>query len=1484
MLGIRRSELPSGSPEAGNLKTRILPSAFVLTLALGPSLQAGPPVPPRGDAFQRAEARAKVAREAFVRARGVLDGWYALKDPASGLLPRTVDQAVWAPCDNAADLLPFLFLAAHFTRPERVADLEAVYRQELLLTTRAGGLPDWYSFDERRFLHQTQDPARIIFGATEYAKDGLNPLIELLGPEPWQARLRQLLEGVFELAPVESAFGRLPSQSAEVNGELLQTLARFYCLTGEVRFLEWGERIADAYCLEVLAGDRLLPAHRFDFTRHVAADDRLSLNDHGNEIVGGLAELFFVVHALGRESAARYEAPLRRMFDTLLERGRNPDGLWYGLLEASTGKVLAENVPDTWGYALAGALTFGRAAGEPRYEAAARQALRGVNQERYLDWGGADSFADSIEGALLLLNRLPEPAGWEWFERIVPRFFEKQKLAADGGDGIVEGWYGDGNYARTALMIALALTRGVSAENWSEHLLLGADTDEDRLLLSVSCDQAFAGRLRFDHPRHRDHYRLPFNYPRLNEFPEWFTVSPGRLYRVEIDFGQGQVVEQIRSGGELIAGLPLDLAAGGAARIRVVPLSDPPYGQEPPPLDPFVGLDQAGDPALLDRIDLQGGGEYRGETYLWTKDGAIDWRPELGRAVSDSTLWLRFGCKGGRRACVVRIGERAVQIERGGYDGFTWCALDLPASWLSEAGGRIRIEAPGGQVAPGFLSALRLRRLRARPDVDAVLLEAEDFEGGWRAQTNIPGFQGRGFRTSNAAGRAREGLTASVELEAGRYNVWARGYEGDEQDRRFLVQVAGLALSATHRDRRQGRFSWQFAGSVELSAGRHTVEIQDAGGGFESADAVLLSRDLAFDPGVRERLERTPLLAADAADLVGRIVEECSHTAERSHQQVRAHQTSADEWAHQRTALRGRLLDALGLDPFPRRTPLKARTTGVLLREGYRIEKVVFESRPGFPVTANVYVPDPGPGAEAAGRRPAVLCPVGHWGLSKAEPVVQARCIGLAKMGVLALTYDAVGQGERQVDGNGHAESFRSVLVGRNNLSFLLWDTLRALDYLLERDDVDPDRIACTGASGGGLNTLFAAAIDERIQVAVPVVFVTRIREFLETRRTHCPCSHVNGLAEFMDIGDVAALIAPRPLLFVTATRDPEFLPRGAFGAAEQAASAYELLGASDRLAVQEFDSGHDYNQPMREAMYGWLGRFGFGTRAAEPEFQTESDPAVLNCLPEGRVFAASETMQSLAAARAAELLAAPPKDAGQTRRRMRALVRPTGDEQVQLLPIDPGLSTLRLAVLDANRGLPLLYRSSEGFDLVARSFEGARPDGPLVLVLAEAQGGAGFDPELLEAARAQASRLLVIDPRGTAGGRDEHLLATDSLLLGDPLIARRARVLSALSRSLRGDLDPGRALVWLAAGQRSALTALLAQGAGGGASGLALLGLPASLAEWFAAPLPPRDLVAWKLLELGDLDSWTAAAGVPVVRLAGPDFAKPLTALFDQL
>jgi len=327
-----------------------------------------------------------------------------------------------------------------------------------------------------------------------------------------------------------------------------------------------------------------------------------------------------------------------------------------------------------------------------------------------------------------------------------------------------------------------------------------------------------------------------------------------------------------------------------------------------------------------------------------------------------------------------------------------------------------------------------------------------------------------------------------------------------------------------------------------------------------------------------------------------------------------------EEFDRRREAQRRELFRCLGLDPLPPRTPLKARVTGVLQRRGYRIEKVVFESRPNFPVTAHLYVPD-----GAAGRKlPVLVNPHGHWGFKKQEPTVQSRLIGQVLNGYLAIVVDSPGfsfEGDRRVERRfaGTHDDLRLIPGSQNATSVYVWDLMRALDYLATRPEADMTRIGLTGASGGGLATMWAFAAEPRFTCAASVVYAS---SYEVNPQNGCLCNHVPGSLQIGDRSDVLGLRAPAPVLIIGAEEDPEFPAKGMRLSGEKLRRLWGLFGKPDDAWLRMFPGGHDYSRPMRETAMGFFDKYlkgvGDGSPVPEPSFETEPpDAPELYVLPE---------------------------------------------------------------------------------------------------------------------------------------------------------------------------------------------------------------------------------------------------------------------------
>jgi dienelactone hydrolase len=319
--------------------------------------------------------------------------------------------------------------------------------------------------------------------------------------------------------------------------------------------------------------------------------------------------------------------------------------------------------------------------------------------------------------------------------------------------------------------------------------------------------------------------------------------------------------------------------------------------------------------------------------------------------------------------------------------------------------------------------------------------------------------------------------------------------------------------------------------------------------------------------------------------------------------------SSKQDWEARRKRLREAMFAAMGFPQVEKPCPLDPKEVGVLKRDGYRIEKLLFQSLPDVWVTASAYVPE-----GATGKVPAVLVVHGHWPWARRDPVVQARCLGLVKLGFFVLAVDAFGAGERftaPARGTYHGALYGSTLwpTGRTLLGQQVYDNGRAVDYLRTRPEVNGERLGITGASGGGNQSMYAGALDERFAAVVPVCSVGTYQSYLHA--ACCVCEVLPGALRFAEEGDVLALVAPRALLVVNATRDGfQFSVGEAEKSVARARSVFKLLGFDEKLKHVPFESPHDYNQAMRETMYGWMTQWlkgeGDGKPIPEPKHSVE--------------------------------------------------------------------------------------------------------------------------------------------------------------------------------------------------------------------------------------------------------------------------------------
>ena len=342
--------------------------------------------------------------------------------------------------------------------------------------------------------------------------------------------------------------------------------------------------------------------------------------------------------------------------------------------------------------------------------------------------------------------------------------------------------------------------------------------------------------------------------------------------------------------------------------------------------------------------------------------------------------------------------------------------------------------------------------------------------------------------------------------------------------------------------------------------------------------------------------------------------------------------SSADQARLYALQVRQKIEKALG--PMPARGPLNPRIVGTLRRDGYRIEKVIFDSRPDFPITGNLYLPTDASGQFSGEPVVGMVCTCGHKGSGKAHDDYQRFAQSLARFGHASLLFDPVGQGERlqfpDPDGGSHVggsvtEHLRAgndqFLIGEVFAGWCTWDAMRAVDYLISRPEIDAKRIGITGNSGGGMVTTWMCGIDDRITLAAPSCFVST---FLRNCENELPVDTEQAPPHVLALGleheDFIAASAPKPIRLLAKEQD-FFDIRGTEAAFDRLRTFYGQFGEDQADSITMFTgpTEHGYSIENREAMYRWIKALTGRGEETEPQIVIESEDD-LRCTASGQV------------------------------------------------------------------------------------------------------------------------------------------------------------------------------------------------------------------------------------------------------------------------
>jgi dienelactone hydrolase len=335
-----------------------------------------------------------------------------------------------------------------------------------------------------------------------------------------------------------------------------------------------------------------------------------------------------------------------------------------------------------------------------------------------------------------------------------------------------------------------------------------------------------------------------------------------------------------------------------------------------------------------------------------------------------------------------------------------------------------------------------------------------------------------------------------------------------------------------------------------------------------------------------------------------------------------------DDWLKRQEWVKGKLSEIVG--PFPEKTPLNPRITGILKKDGYRVEKIIYESMPGLYVTGCLFIPD-----GIKGKVPAVLNVIGHNQEAFRAELYQIIILNLVKKGIVVFAIDPPGQGENvqyydpkiNLSEIGYSVvehcyfGNQCFLSGSSAARYFTWDGIRALDFLTTLKYVDHERIGLTGFSGGGTVTSYIAAFDDRVKVSVPCSWSTASRRQIETKGAQdAEAEFYHGVAEGITFEDLLEVRAPKPTLMTFVSRDEYLSLQGAREAYSETKKAYDAFGSNDNLELVEDDSKHWMTPKIRLAIYTFfMKHFNISGNPAEEKVEILSEKE-LTVTPTGQI------------------------------------------------------------------------------------------------------------------------------------------------------------------------------------------------------------------------------------------------------------------------
>jgi hypothetical protein len=527
-----------------------------------------------GDLVKAATINAILSQDALQRSARTEQAWMTWQDPRTKLFPQDYKSPYWTYENTGADCFGFLLQAGLRLRPSSVPALVDAITAETNLAA-PGELCT--SVQIHTLEPMPADDLRKIFTSSEYVKDGLLSVYERLGDNPSKARMYQVMDNILAHSTYSSKAGPIPAPGSEENGNILQAGARLSYAGNRPEYAELAARIADAAVMQMLPANDGLPVMGYDYATDKVVVQKVKLRDHGSEITPGLTEIYALAvdhrdDPKWKERADRWADPIAKMFELMFKYGRNKDGLFVSVIHPVSHRIQVPDLNDNWGYLFNGVLLFTQAARThgmidakrlDNLERLVDVTSKKVAEVRDFHWqsGLMDGYADTLESGLYIANHRPSlaPVLLPWVDDQMVHLYDFQRP-----DGFVDRGYLDGNFIRTCMMYADLRSGGFTVQPWRPDVMVGFARDASgHAVVVVTNKQSYNGMLKADEARHKTVMKLPWDWPRLNSWPEWFVPTDA------MKVTQASGLPEAPTIADLQKGLKLTLPVNSTVVIRI---------------------------------------------------------------------------------------------------------------------------------------------------------------------------------------------------------------------------------------------------------------------------------------------------------------------------------------------------------------------------------------------------------------------------------------------------------------------------------------------------------------------------------------------------------------------------------------------------------------------------------------------------------------------------------------------------------------------------------------------------------------------------------------------------------------------------------------------------------------------------------------------------------------------------------------------------